>query len=641
MDGLAQYRGIRPATVTGQLVVPSSDPPSAFADSDIAGLIFELIEARTIPEPADDPLLIYFVFLPAGVRSVRAGVIGEHSYFTYLDLDGAPAGSGFPLANAHYAWVGNDGTLDYVTTVFSHELVESTTDPEGDGITGAEGTCREGAWCEIGDVCSRTELLDGVRVQSYWSQNDAACIVSPIAPTAATTRTAAVGPVTKVTAQAIINGRSGAARTVDGTGSVKPPRAENLLFAAVTDAAPLVPMVAVVATVMAVLLPVSSLAGIAGPPAMLLTGALAALGVWLLLGLAGRRLATARHGNTDEFGQLSLRVEQLRAHLGDLSAGPANARADDAGGVARAEAGGLLAWLDGELASDGLRWMLGIGYIDAWMALHRAEEALFMIESLEAVLGEGIYDELRLEGSQIANLDELMSKVRRAVGSLSPQAAHLYLGKEDLAAQVAPPPPEKADSELVARTTLRIVRLTLNAYRDELWAGLVRARNKLLKTQFVAGLGTYVLLLLLVLNQVNRQVVVAASVFFLFGGLVGFVGRLRDEAAAEKGVEDFGLSTARLLTAPLLSGLAAIFGVLLVGLAHVKIGDFALGPSPLPGSSFPMLIDLFDLRKNPAGFMAAALFGLTPALLIRYLQSQTTKLNQAIKASEPSGQASG
>jgi hypothetical protein len=150
-----------------------------------------------------------------------------------------------------------------------------------------------------------------------------------------------------------------------------------------------------------------------------------------------------------------------------------------------------------------------------------------------------------------------------------------------------------------------------------------------------------VLLLLLVLNQVNRHVVVAASVFFLFGGLVGFVGRLRDEAAAEKGVEDFGLSTARLLTAPLLSGLAAIFGVLLVGLAHVKIGDFALGPSPLPGSSFPMLIDLFDLRKNPAGFMAAALFGLTPALLIRYLQSQTTKLNQAIKASEPSGQASG
>lgn len=672
MDRLAQYRGIGPATVTGQLVVSASDPPPAFADSDIAGLIFELIEAATIPEPADDPLLIYFVFLPAGVHSVRAGVIGEHSYFTYLDLDGAPAGSGFPVANAHYGWVGNDGTLDGVTTVFSHELVESTTDPEGDGITGVAGTGQEGGWCEIGDVCSRTERLDGVRVQSYWSERDGTCIVSPgdappqgpsatepdgvtpaaggsaeptsppEGPATATTPETTTTPqlITRTVSLTTTSARR-AGPTNQGSGTVKPPPAENLLLVALTSAAPVVPMVAVVATVMAVLLPVSGLVGISGPPAMLLTGGLAALGVWLLLGLAGRRLATARHGNTDEFGQLSLRVEQLRAHLGDLSAGPANATVDDAGGVAHAEAGRLLAWLDGELASGGLRWMLGIGYIDAWMALHRAEEALFMIESLEAVLGEGIYDELRLEGSQIANLDELMSKVRRGVGSLSPQAAHLYLGKEDLAAPVASPPPEKADPELVARTTLRVVRLTLNTYRDELWAGIVRGRNKLLKTQFVAGLGTYVLLLLLVLNQVNRRVVLAASVFFLFGGLVGFVGRLRDEAAAEKGVEDFGLSTARLLTAPLLSGLAAIFGVLLVGLVHLKIGDFALGPSPPPGSSFPMLINLFDLRTNPAGFVAAALFGLTPALLISYLQSQTTKLNQAIKASEPSGQASG
>jgi hypothetical protein len=642
MDGLAQYHGIGPATITGQRVVSSSDPPPAFADSDIAGLIFELIEAGTIPDPADDPRLIYFVFLPAGVRSVRDGVIGEHSYFAYLDLDAVPAGSGFPLGNAHYAWVGNDGTLDSVTTVFSHELVESTTDPEGDGITGAEGTCEEGAWCEIGDVCNRTEVLDGVRVQSYWSQSDGACIVSPPAPAAAETAKATTSerPLTKIAANAT-TAPSGAARSGDGTGSVKPPPTENLFSAAVTGVAPLVPMVAVVTTVVALLLPVSGLAGISGPAAILLTGALAALAVWLLLGFAGRRLATARHGNSDEFGQLSLRVEQLRAHVGELSAVPVNAKVDDAGAVAHAEAGRLLAWLDGELASGGLRWMLGIGYIDAWMALHRAEEALFLIESLEAVIGEGIYDELRLEGSQIANLDELMSKVRRAVGSLSPQAAHLYLGKEDRAAPLESPPPEKADSDLVARTTLRLVRLTLNAYRDELWAGLVRARNKLLKTQLVAGLGTYVLLALLVSNQVNRRVVLAASVFFLFGGLVGFVGRLRDEAAAEKGIEDFGLATARLLTAPLLSGLAAIFGVLLIGLAHLKIGDFALGPSPLPGNSFPMLIDLFDLRTNPAGFMVAALFGLTPALLISYLQSQTTRLNQAIKASEPSGQASG
>src|SRR5712692_31184 len=227
---------------------------------------------------------------------------------------------------------------------------------------------------------------------------------------------------------------------------------------------------------------------------------------------------------------------------------------------------------------------------------------------------------------KMANLDELLSKVRRAVSALSAQAGHLYLGKEDLASAVSNPPQE-ADVELTARTALRVARLALNGYRGELWAGIVRARNKLLKTHFIAALGTYLLLVLLVLDQVDRKVVCAASVFFLFGGLVGFVGRLRDEASTDKGIEDFGLAAARLITAPLLSGLAAIFGVMLVGLAHLKIGDLALGPTPAPGSSFPMLTEIFSLGKNPAGFIAAALFGLTPGLLISYLQSETSKLN--------------
>ena len=140
------------------------------------------------------------------------------------------------------------------------------------------------------------------------------------------------------------------------------------------------------------------------------------------------------------------------------------------------------------------------------------------------------------------------------------------------------------------------------------------------------------------LDKVDRKVVFAASVFFLFGGLVGFVGRLRDEASTDKGIEDFGLAAARLITAPLLSGLAAILGVMVVGLVHLQIGDLALGPAPAPGSSFPMLTQIFSLGSNPAGFVAAALFGLTPALLISYLQSQTSKLNQALTSSEASGQ---
>jgi len=46
-----------------------------------------------------------------------------------------------------YAWVSNNGTLDYVTIVYSHEIVEACTDLEGSAIQGAPGTCKERGWC--------------------------------------------------------------------------------------------------------------------------------------------------------------------------------------------------------------------------------------------------------------------------------------------------------------------------------------------------------------------------------------------------------------------------------------------------------------------------------------------------------------
>ena len=63
-----------------------------------------------------------------------------------------------------------------MTWVFSHELVESVTDPEGSAITGTG--CNQGGWCEIGDVCTaNTAVINGVTVQRYWSQVDGQCVV--------------------------------------------------------------------------------------------------------------------------------------------------------------------------------------------------------------------------------------------------------------------------------------------------------------------------------------------------------------------------------------------------------------------------------------------------------------------------------
>jgi hypothetical protein len=80
-----------------------------------------------------------------------------------------------------FAWVMNDGTLDYVTTVLSHELIEACTDPNIKTIKiqrGPGSACPDPTrTCEIGDVCSSLALVGGVQVQSYWSKVDNRCII--------------------------------------------------------------------------------------------------------------------------------------------------------------------------------------------------------------------------------------------------------------------------------------------------------------------------------------------------------------------------------------------------------------------------------------------------------------------------------
>jgi hypothetical protein len=177
MSALSQYRGIGAATLRGTLLVTSSNPPNPFSNSSVENLIRDLLQAGTLPEPDDDAQILYCVIMPVGVNSeeyTNNGTIGEHSYFVYFDVD-------FPVpqvVKARYAWVMNDGTLDYVTNIFSHELVEACSDPEGSAILGDTGTCSASGWCEIGDVCQDSSAtVKGVLVQSYWSQSARACVV--------------------------------------------------------------------------------------------------------------------------------------------------------------------------------------------------------------------------------------------------------------------------------------------------------------------------------------------------------------------------------------------------------------------------------------------------------------------------------
>jgi hypothetical protein len=165
MPGLAQYRGIGRGFLRGSAVITTSNPPSNFTDAQVSSFLDSQITAGTVPGPDVDNQTLYCVVMPKGINSSNASFVGEHTYYTR---------SGQRI---HFAWVTNSGVLSSLTRIMSHEIVESATDPEGSAFLGVTGTCSQGGWCEIGDVCSTTGLLDGVTVQSYWSNQASACTV--------------------------------------------------------------------------------------------------------------------------------------------------------------------------------------------------------------------------------------------------------------------------------------------------------------------------------------------------------------------------------------------------------------------------------------------------------------------------------
>ncbi|HMF96006.1 MAG TPA: hypothetical protein VKE96_17005 [Vicinamibacterales bacterium] len=170
MTGLAEYRGIGRGFLRGTAVISTSNPPNNFTDTQVSTFIDGQLTAGTIPGPDIDNQTLYCVVMPTGVSASNSGFVGEHTYYTR---------SGQRI---RFAWITNSGSLASITRIISHEVVEAATDPEGSAFLGVAGTCSQGGWCEIGDVCSSTSALNGVTVQSFWSNSAGGCVV-PAFPT--------------------------------------------------------------------------------------------------------------------------------------------------------------------------------------------------------------------------------------------------------------------------------------------------------------------------------------------------------------------------------------------------------------------------------------------------------------------------
>jgi hypothetical protein len=165
-SALEQYGVARP-WVKESIQVTSPGPPARFNDNSVYNLVFSLIDSGRYPEPDEDGgRNFYCVVMPPGTTYGPGGLSGAHSF--------PSGGSSIDTDTTWVAWVGAD-ILDTMTRTFGHELVETCTDPEGDGwyvdSLGAGGG-------EIGDLCnSRQGFVNGVWAEYYWSNAANACIL--------------------------------------------------------------------------------------------------------------------------------------------------------------------------------------------------------------------------------------------------------------------------------------------------------------------------------------------------------------------------------------------------------------------------------------------------------------------------------
>jgi hypothetical protein len=395
--------------------------------------------------------------------------------------------------------------------------------------------------------------------------------------------------------------------------------------------------------------------------------------VWLIVALCCHPFASASSANPASYGLLKASLCHLRAKLGidgvdhDLSVIEEkcediknaineirkinkpigvpgdNCNQDNCNQEAKKTA--LASYIDIRKmlyhSPTGLFWAFGSGYCNAWRLIHQAEQAIIEFDCIEEVIYGALKDKMALEGSTVSSKDELLSALIQAITVLQPTAG-IYFNEHQpdknsgvLAISSKPAIPSQSAAplkdEATARSVLRSVRRVLNTLQDRSWEGLLRARNRLLSSIVVTGLATHVLLCITVLtipiSNVSNPLtdpLVAATAFYLVGAVTGLFGRFYQESMTGSSVDDFGFSTTRLIATPLLSGLAGVGGVLLLSTLA------ALGGS-LSSANGLDLGQIFHIKAQL--LLIAAVFGLTPNLLITGLQNTAKQYESNIQSS--------
>lgn len=393
--------------------------------------------------------------------------------------------------------------------------------------------------------------------------------------------------------------------------------------------------------------------------------------VWLVLSLPLSPLTSAKAANPHNYGLIENRLSRLETRFFVIQNTTSEKHLKQYQQVALEEAYDNLSKLHHLMytSTSRLSWALAMGYVNAWNWLHRTEEALIEIEPLEMVVSGAYHDYMAISNSKMDNSQDLLTNLTDATKKLDPKFACVFaasslspgesevLGEieqgvnkieqgvhqiatklgvqldenDNQAAKSEKQNASTPDVEANARVTLHEIRRALNEFRDNQRLGIVSIRNQLMASIFVTGFVTYALLCTVVLATVHanstvqpeRTAILAAVVFYIVGAMAGLFGRIYTQSKANAGGDDYGLSIVRLISTPLISGLAGIGGAFLYSMLILQV---------IPGSSISLL-SIFNINRLDY-LIAAAVFGYAPNLLMKGLQSN--KYVSALESSQTS-----
>jgi hypothetical protein len=310
------------------------------------------------------------------------------------------------------------------------------------------------------------------------------------------------------------------------------------------------------------------------------------------------------------------------------------------------ELGKLYERIQSDLAENGARWFVGTGYVNVWRLVHQAQETLIRLISDEALPAAARIELLRFGASDIGGRDEAIAQLQAALTLLDSAD-----GKPPAGAATTPTSPNNA---LQARHIIEVMRAKADQYRDKARIGLARARSDVTRTLTMTTTLSYALFWTVIEARYGfefaqqttltgqQQAVVnvlemgtGAITLFLWGALVGLFGQLwlKWNANPDAGEDDFGLAISRVIAEPVLAGVAGMCGVVVLTFGGPLLNSGLGGLTNGTVAAAANLQNAFLPGTSPASLLFAALFALSPNLLISRLQQAGSTLQQNLSNS--------